>query len=412
MIKSNANHGCWQFVVGWMNFAFAVPSIYFMLGMPLIMRQQGWTGTEIGLFQLAALPILLKFILALPIQHISLGKKHFVRWLWVISIPLILILLSLSFFNLLNQPLILFFFTLTISLLLTWLDIPLNALAVHIFSRQQQINTGSIRSAALFLAAIVGGGIMVLLHNQFGWQLPLILMAGFILIGLIPFGFLKISPLKPNVVALSSDLSLLKIKQDLKGFFAQPHALGWLALLILGFPFIGAVWLYLKPLLSDYGLSINQIALLVGVVGGIVGALSSIIAGQAVKKIGIDKTLLLYFSISILAIILLMIGLSLHLTTLWIITSALLVAVGMGGISALLFALTYLFTRTDTVATDYALQTTLFTLSRITVPILAGIVLDHFGQISMLSLLCLGVLTAFIICYLIRGRLNAQLSLT
>lgn len=412
MIKSNANHGCWQFVVGWMNFAFAVPSIYFMLGMPLIMRQQGWTGTEIGLFQLAALPILLKFILALPIQHISLGKKHFVRWLWVISIPLILILLSLSFFNLLNQPLILFFFTLTISLLLTWLDIPLNALAVHIFSRQQQINTGSIRSAALFLAAIVGGGIMVLLQNQFGWQLPLILMAGFILIGLIPFGFLKISPLKPNVAALSSDLSLMKIKQDLKGFFAQPHALGWLALLILGFPFIGAVWLYLKPLLSDYGLSINQIALLVGVVGGIVGALSSIIAGQAVKKIGIDKTLLLYFSISILAIILLMIGLSLHLTTLWIITSALLVAVGMGGISALLFALTYLFTRTDTVATDYALQTTLFTLSRITVPILAGIVLDHFGQISMLSLLCLGVLTAFIICYLIRGRLNAQLSLT
>lgn len=412
MIKSNANHGCWQFVVGWMNFAFAVPSIYFMLGMPLIMRQQGWTGTEIGLFQLAALPILLKFILALPIQHISLGKKHFVRWLWVISIPLILILLSLSFLNLLNQPLILFFFTLTISLLLTWLDIPLNALAVHIFSRQQQINTGSIRSAALFLAAIVGGGIMVLLHNQFGWQLPLILMAGFILIGLIPFGFLKISPLKPNVVALSSDLSLMKIKQDLKGFFAQPHALGWLALLILGFPFIGAVWLYLKPLLSDYGLSINQIALLVGVVGGIVGALSSIIAGQAVKKIGIDKTLLLYFSISILAIILLMIGLSLHLTTLWIITSALLVAVGMGGISALLFALTYLFTRTDSVATDYALQTTLFTLSRITVPILAGIVLDHFGQISMLSLLCLGVLTAFIICYLIRGRLNAQLSLT
>lgn len=412
MIKSNPNHGCWQFVVGWMNFAFAVPSIYFMLGMPLIMRQQGWTGTEIGLFQLAALPILLKFVLALPIQHISLGKKHFVRWLWVISIPLILILLSLSFFNLLNQPLILFFFTLTISLLLTWLDIPLNALAVHIFSRQQQINTGSIRSAALFLAAIVGGGIMVLLHNQFGWQLPLILMAGFILIGLIPFGFLKISPLKPNVAALSSDLSLMKIKQDFKGFFAQPHAFGWLALLILGFPFIGAVWLYLKPLLSDYGLSINHIALLVGVVGGIVGAISSIIAGQAVKKIGIDKTLLLYFSISILAIILLMIGLSLHLTTLWIITSALLVAAGMGGISALLFALTYLFTRTDTVATDYALQTTLFTLSRITVPILAGIVLDHFGQISMLSLLCLGVLTAFIICYLIRGRLNTQLSLT
>ena len=41
---------------GWLNLALAVPGIYLMFGMPLVMRQYGWSGTEIGLFQLAGLP--------------------------------------------------------------------------------------------------------------------------------------------------------------------------------------------------------------------------------------------------------------------------------------------------------------------------------------------------------------------
>lgn len=41
---------------GWINFALTAPAIYLWLGLPLVMRQQGWSGAEIGLFQLAGLP--------------------------------------------------------------------------------------------------------------------------------------------------------------------------------------------------------------------------------------------------------------------------------------------------------------------------------------------------------------------
>jgi len=44
-----------QLLFGWMNLVLAVPCIYLMLGLPLVLRQHGWTGTDIGLLQLAAL---------------------------------------------------------------------------------------------------------------------------------------------------------------------------------------------------------------------------------------------------------------------------------------------------------------------------------------------------------------------
>ena len=50
-----------QVLFGWLNLALAIPSIYLMFGMPLVMRQYGWSGTEIGLFQLAGLPAVFLF---------------------------------------------------------------------------------------------------------------------------------------------------------------------------------------------------------------------------------------------------------------------------------------------------------------------------------------------------------------
>ena len=48
---------------GWLHLALTAPSVYLWLGLPLVMRQHGWSGTAIGLFQLAGLPALIKFCL-------------------------------------------------------------------------------------------------------------------------------------------------------------------------------------------------------------------------------------------------------------------------------------------------------------------------------------------------------------
>ena len=48
-----------QLLLGWLNLALTVPLIYLYIGLPLVMRQNGWSGTQIGLMQLAGLPAML-----------------------------------------------------------------------------------------------------------------------------------------------------------------------------------------------------------------------------------------------------------------------------------------------------------------------------------------------------------------
>jgi MFS transporter, PAT family, beta-lactamase induction signal transducer AmpG len=151
-----------QLLFGWMNLVLAVPNIYLMFGMPLVMRQHGWTGTEIGLFQLAALPVIFKFILAMPVQRVRLGGGHFVHWLWLLGLLLLALYVGIGGQNLIEHRLPLFALTFAISIAVTWMDIPLNALAVQWLPRAEQLRAGSIRSAALFVGAVVGGGAMLI----------------------------------------------------------------------------------------------------------------------------------------------------------------------------------------------------------------------------------------------------------
>ncbi|EPF74690.1 MFS transporter [Acinetobacter rudis] len=398
----------WQIAFGWMNFSLAVPSIYLMLGLPLIMRQYGWSGTEIGLFQLAALPTLAKFLFALPVQKLNLGKQSFSIWLVILTLPSIALLCWLSAHNLIEQPKLLFIFALCLSILFTWLDIPLNALAAQFFLRTEQMYTGSIRSAALFIGAIMGGGIFVFIHHHYGWHVPFILMASFLLVGLIPLLCIKLDT-SSNPQPNQRPHIGLHIFQDWKSFFNQPSAKTWIGLLLFGFPFIGAVWLYLKPAFLDYGLSVNVVALTIGTLGGIAGAISSLIAPYFAKRLGSEQTILLYLAISILAISALIIGFYFKFSTIWLICCALLIGIGMGGISALLFGLTLLFCRKELSATDYGLQTSLFTLSRILVPILSGILFDAYGYIIMFTVLLIAILMTLIMTWKIKHHLKPTL---
>lgn len=89
-------YGLYQAVFGWMNFMLAIPGIYLLLGLPLTMREYGWSGMEIGLFQLAGLPAVLKFLLALPVQRFSPGKRHYSNWVLLLVLPLVVLLYQIS----------------------------------------------------------------------------------------------------------------------------------------------------------------------------------------------------------------------------------------------------------------------------------------------------------------------------
>ena len=85
-----------QLLFGWLNFVLVVPSIYLMLGLPLVMREHGWSGTDIGLFQLAGLPAVFKFLLALPVQRYRSARSHYRMWALVLCALLAALLVLVS----------------------------------------------------------------------------------------------------------------------------------------------------------------------------------------------------------------------------------------------------------------------------------------------------------------------------
>jgi len=396
-------YGLYQAVFGWMNFVLVIPGIYLLLGLPLTMRQYGWSGTEIGLFQLAGLPAVFKFLLALPVQRFRPGQRHYSHWVLFLILPLAVLLYLISDQEILEHRIPLFLLALGISLLATWADIPLNALVVKLLPRSEQMRAGSIRSMALFLGAIAGSGVMLVLQGLWGWKAPFFLMLAGLLIGLLLMGLLNEGD---ALVATAMPEIPHQPLIDFAGFFRQPEARLWTLLLMTCFPFVGAAWLYMKPLLLDSGVKAQDVAWIVGVGGGIVGAIASLLSGRLVRYLGIARAIPCYLLAALLALSALTLAVVLKWQPLWLMGTIFLVAVAMGGISSLMFGLMMFFTRNERRAADYGLQASLFVVTRLTFPIAAGILLDRGGYSLMLTALCCGVLAVLITALLARKSLS------
>ena len=78
----------------------------------------------------------------------------------------------------------------------------------------------------------------------------------------------------------------------------------------------------------------------------------------------------------------------------------------MGAVSALMFGLTMFFTRRQSNASDYGLQTTLITIPRLAVPIAAGGLLDSIGYVGMLLALTLAILLSLMLAWRVRRKVE------
>lgn len=384
---------------GWINFALTAPAIYLWLGLPLVMRQQGWSGAEIGLFQLAGLPAAFKLFLALPIERWRPGRSPYLHWAWLTGGGYLLALLSLATLGADTHKAILFALTFLAALCATWADIPVNALAIKLFPPEERPRAGGVRSAATFAGAVVGGGAMLLLQQAYGWAAPFLFLSACLVAGLGLLGFVQ----EDGDVSCSRRSAPLAVWY---GFFRQAGAGIWTVTLLGYFPFVAAAWIYLKPLLLDSGFPATEVAWIAGVGGGALGALASFTAGFVPRTL-VPRVLPLSAGTNALALVLLAAAAG-YGTETWLVAAAAFLAVAMGVASTLAFALMMEFARDGWRAADYGLQASLFTLARIAVVLPAGLLLDRLGYPGMLAALAIAAL-AFALLISARRRLGFSL---
>ncbi|HBP4890004.1 TPA: MFS transporter [Pseudomonas aeruginosa] len=390
-----------QLLIGWLNLMLTAPQIYLFIGLPLVMREHGWSATQIGMMQMTGLPALGKFLLATPIDRWPLGRNSYCNWALLLGAGYIGILLLLGFHDLANTPFaVLFMLAMAASLFGTWIDAPVNAMAIRILPQAQRMQAGAIRSTATSLAAIVGGGLMLMLHNRMGWAVPFQVMALGVLSALLLIPLLSASTSLRSLASEGHEKPLhrLGMRQLLAWFSLSRHRV-WTVLLLLYFPLIGTVWVFLKPLMLDKGFDPQHIAWVVGVGGGVVAAVGSLTGSYLSCKLGVRIALQLFAACNLLAIVALAASTLLSGSPGAMVAAAMLVALMMGASGGLVFGLMMYHVRAGAPALDYGIQSSLFVLGRTLLPLVAGVLLDHMGYTGLFVglLAALGLMLAYLL---------------
>lgn len=383
-----------QMVFGLLHLAMTAPMIYLALGLPLLMRQHGWSGLDIGLFQLAGIPAAAKLLLAMPIECWSGSWKTtrhagYFMWAMVIGLGYLGVLVMLVMVDLDSTKWLLFSLLAVCVLCATWADVPVSALSFHIFPDHERVRAGGVRSAAMFLAAIMGGGVMVVLSQRAGWGAPWVVMAVLLALALLVLHLMlgkgswdyDVAP-----PAASGDPAISSHPVEaLRGYFGQTCPWIWIMLLFGYFPCVGVVWIYLKPLLLDQGFMAEHVAWIVGVGGGTLGALGSIIVGQRVAHDRINDWLVASAWGNVVILALLSMAAWWRASPSWLVTLSLALAVAVGVASSLVFSLMMDFARPSLQAMDYGVQASIYNSGRLLMAPLAGWMFDHVGAPIMVG---------------------------
>jgi len=379
-----------------------LPHGFFSQALPTLLRQQGMSLEAIGLMSLVSLPWVLKFLWAplldyyQPLKRLTAGRiDGHIRKTWIISANAIAALMlvfiaatPLEFW--INQAavgLACALFVLTIFVVTQ--DIATDALAVENIAPAQRGLGNSLQVAGYRLGMIIGGGLLLAIFAQLGWQGTLLALAGLMILGLIPLWFWQ-----PAQVKVDKE----PVFNHWLGFSRLPGAGAWLLLLLtykVGDAF-GTVMI--RPHLVDLGVSLPEFAELLGLWGTVAGLVGALLGGLLLKYLPRMQALMLFVGLEGIAI-----GAYSLLTSLdWPLIYSLVIAEHVTGGMATVALFTVMMDRCreSSAGSDYALQSCLVVLSTLFASSLAGFFAANFGYAMhyyfSALLCCVGLLVLFL----------------
>lgn len=272
--------------------AQSIPMSFFSTVMPVIMRFEAYSLTDIGLIQLIKLPWIAKFLWAPVVDRTGASIGGYKKWIIFSEIFYAVVILSISFLSLQID------FTLIVILMLIAFtasatqDIATDAFAILILKKDERSIGNSMQSAGSFLGTLTGSGILLIIYHYWGWSYLLVALAGFVLIALIPLAFYKG---RKNIPKRQPAPQITFF--DIFSFFTRKGNPRRIVLLAVFYSGIIGILTMLKPWLVDLGFNIKEIAILSGIFGAAFGAVSALLAGLIVKKGGKRKSIMLFATI-------------------------------------------------------------------------------------------------------------------
>lgn len=354
--------------------AQSIPMSFFSTVIPVLMRQESFSLTAIGLLQLIKLPWLVKFIWSPYVDRNTSSLKSYKKWIISSELCYAILILTVSLLDLKTNMVTIAVLILASFLASATQDIATDALAVRSFDKKNKSMVNSMQSMGSFAGTLIGSGILLLLFKQMGWNVILPYLAIFVLIALIPLLFLK----KKDV--FDADLPRPKAtKADLLFFFKQTDIWKQIGFLTLCYSGLIGILAMLRPYMVDLGYDIKQIGFMSGVVGTFCGFICSFAGGLIIKKIGRYNSRVLFASIVLISAVYFFI-----ISTSGITTTLLYIGIGLlwgsYGISTVIVYTTAMDNvRKGREGTDFTLQTVITHLSSMLMAVCSGRIAEKLG---------------------------------
>jgi len=353
--------------------AQSVPMSLFSTLLPVLMRQDNFSLSTIGLLQLIKLPWILKVFWAPVVDKKTSDLGTYKRWIFSSEMVYAILILLVAFLDLKTN-----FITIFILIILSFMasatqDIATDALTALSFSRKEKSLGNSMQSMGSFAGALVGGGLLLLHYKLIGWTVLLISVSIFVMLALVPlmsYKDRKFTPKKGSTPICMKDLLL---------FFSQKGAGRQLIFLILCYSGLIGILAMVKPYMVDLGYKTGDIGFMFGIFGSLCGCLFSYIGGYVIRSLGRFYSRII-FACAILATTLLFYFLS--LTTpgtiaLYIAIFCLWASYGLSSVLVNTVAMDFL--RDGREGTDFTLQTVITHLSGMIIAVCSGKIADCLG---------------------------------
>ncbi|MDR3060862.1 MAG: MFS transporter [Dysgonamonadaceae bacterium] len=275
--------------------AQSIPMSFFSSTVPVILREGHFSLESIGLLQFIKFPWILKLFWAPFVDRKTSVLGDYKRWIIGSELFYAVMIGMIAFLKLETDFLLIAVLMVVAITASATQDIATDALSIRIMEKGSLSLGASMQSVGGFIGALVGGGLLLIIYQQFGWSKLLLGLTGFVLIALIPLIFYK-RKLRETLhkdhkeFQSASTAGSIEKKEitlfTLVSFFSQNKIGRHVLYLLLYYSGIAAILAMLRPYLVDLQYSKESIGWLFGVGGTLMAAGSSLLTGWMIKRFG------------------------------------------------------------------------------------------------------------------------------
>lgn len=371
----------------------SVPVSFIKTGFQTYLKNQdiAYDGIS-GLLGLMLLPWALKFLWAPLIDRYGSSRfGHRKSWLVPLQLGGALVLGLIAFMDIesqLNQIVLLFLFY---SFLCATQDIAVDGLAVLALSKKQHGLGNSMQMGGYYLGELLGGAVILIILDQFGWTISILTLA---LLYLIPLFVLlpykesrSPSPSKQNFYGM----------EEIKSYFKGEQVI-WILLLVLYMGNQVLARTLLPSLLKERSFSDTEVGFTIGVFGNSASIVGAMVGGLLMEYLGRKRSLLIYGLIKIPIFFLLLMVPMLQISDVLVIGGIMLNDLMAGCAAVALFTVMMDKSRLSSPGTDFTIQQSINAIGVVIFVVLSGIIQRHFGYTAVVFLASsIGLLSLFLI---------------